>query len=242
MIFGFSIETLAIISLIVFFGCLIQGIIGYGFGMFSAPLLFMIEPALVPGPMIIVSTLLTAILFLRSRIDLQCQQVAWTMGAGLLGVIAAGWILSFASGKQFQLLFGGLIVLAVMMSLAGYVPSVSNRNCTLAGLTSGLMGTLTAVGGPPVAILYQTLPPNIIKANLSAFFLLLNTVALITLFLVGTINKDSFGFLWVSLPSVVLGFWCSGWASRWVKPAQLRKLTLSFSGLAGVISIIRALA
>ena len=57
---GFLLATTAVAL-----GALIQGTIGFGLGLFAAPLLILIDPRLVPGPILVSSAVLTVLLARR---------------------------------------------------------------------------------------------------------------------------------------------------------------------------------
>ena len=237
----YSLATIALINIIVMLGSLLQGLIGYGIGMFCAPLLFLISPTLVPAPLILWSTLLTIIMLQRDKSHLQFAQVSWAMKGGAIGVILAGVILNFASKTQFELVFGLVILAAVFISVLGFKPKVNKITNTIAGFTSGLMGTLTAVGGPPIALLYQGGDIKNIKANLTAFFLFLNFVAIITLTSIGEISIDTLTIVALASPGVILGLHISTKAQGIIQPHLARRWILALSAITAVIAIIRAL-
>ena len=53
------------------------------------------------------------------------------------------------------LLFGGLILLGVCLSLSGLRLPPIRGVLVGAGALSGVMGTVASIGGPPMALLYQ---------------------------------------------------------------------------------------
>lgn len=235
-----SLELIFLINGIVLIGTLIQGIIGYGIGMFCAPLLFMINPEYVPGPMVLISTLLTVIMLFRDKSDLRADQVSWTMFGGGVGVIIAGAILNSVSLKQFQVVFGVIILFAVFISVVGYTPKINRITNTIAGYLSGFMGTLTAVGGPPVALLYQKVKASELKANLAAFFLFLNVLIISTLLWIEKLSLHSLYLFLIAIPGLIAGFYLSSIASRYINAKQLRSFILIFSALSGIGSIAKA--
>lgn len=237
----FTFTTILLINIVVFLGSLLQGLIGYGVGLFCAPLLFLINPSLVPAPLILISTLLTILMMLRDKNHLQFEQVAWAMKGGFIGVVLAGFVLKIATKDQFELFFGLLILTAVFISLLGFKPEVNKKNNLIAGFTSGFMGTLTAVGGPPIALLYQHGAIKNIVANLTAFFLFLNFVAIITLTTIGQITVDTLVIVAVTTPGVVLGLYTSTKAQGIVKAHLARRWILALSAITAVIAIVRAL-
>ena len=50
------------LGLVVFtIGCTIQGVLGFGAGLFSVPILALIDPQFVPGPVLLVNPLLSGL-------------------------------------------------------------------------------------------------------------------------------------------------------------------------------------
>lgn len=221
-------------------GSLLQGLIGYGVGLFCAPLLFLISPSLVPAPLILISTVLTVVMMIRDRGHLQFDQVRWAMKGGFFGVVSAGLILNIATKDQFEFVFGLLILLAVIISLKGFAPKVNKKTNTIAGFTSGFMGTLTAVGGPPMALLYQHGDIKNIKANLTAFFLFLNVVAISTLTYIGQITYETLEVVLKATPGVLLGLFLSTKLQGIVKPHLVRNWILILCTITSVIAMVRS--
>lgn len=238
----YTLYTLIIINIIVLFGSLLQGLIGYGVGLFCAPLLFLISPELVPAPLILISTVITIIMIVRDSAHLQFNKVLWAMLGGFIGVILAGLILTVASKEQFELVFSFLILFAVFISVLGFKPEVNKKTNTIAGFTSGLMGTITAVGGPPIALLYQHGDIKNIKANLTAFFLFLNIVALTTLAFVGEFTSNTFTIVGFTLPGIIIGLYISTKAHNIVKPHLARRWILTLSTITSIVAIVRSLS
>lgn len=236
----FTITTIILINLIVLCGSLLHGLVGYGIGLFCAPLLFLISPTLVPAPLILISTVVTIIMMVRDGEHLQFNQVSWAMVGGFMGILLAGLTLKIASKDQFELAFGVLILLAVLISVLGFTPKVNKTTNTLAGFTSGFMGTITAVGGPPMALLYQHGDIKNIKANLTAFFLFLNIIAIITLAFIGEITLSTFTLMTLTLPGIALGLYISTKAQNLVKPHLIRRWILGLCTVTSVIAIVRS--
>ncbi len=176
---------------------------------------------------------------LRDKSHLQFNQIKWAMKGGLVGVILAGIILTIATKEQFELSFGILILIAVLISLLGIKPKVNKLTNTIAGFASGLMGTLTAVGGPPIALLYQHGDIKNIVANLTAFFLFLNAIAIVTLIAVGQITLETIVIVCLAAPGVVLGLYTSTKMQGVIQAHLARKWILALSAITAVIAIIR---
>ncbi|WP_189219385.1 MULTISPECIES: hypothetical protein [Streptomyces] len=54
--------------------------------------------------------------------------------------------------RHLALLIAGVVLVGGAASAAGFVPRQRRRSVLLAGLASGLMGTATSIGGPPMAM------------------------------------------------------------------------------------------
>jgi uncharacterized protein len=236
----FTLYTLIVINIIVLVGSLLQGLLGYGVGMFCAPLLFLISPDLVPAPLILISTVITVMMMVRDRSHLQFDQVSWAMVGGFIGVILGGLVLKVASKNQFEFVFGVLILIAVFISILGFKPTVNKKTNTIIGFTSGFMGSITAVGGPPMALLYQHGNIKNIKANLTAFFLFLNIVALITLTLIGQITLSTLTIVVLTFPGIAIGMYISTKAHHIVKAHLIRPWILALSAITSIIAIVRS--
>ena len=112
-------------NLAVFAGAFLQGLAGYGIGTLSAPLLFLISPLFLPGPLILNSVLLTLLILWRSRAALGFRQVRFAIGGDVVGTVLAVVTLAVLTTRGFELTFGVLILLAVAMSVIGLRPALS---------------------------------------------------------------------------------------------------------------------
>ena len=150
-----SLLQILLANLALLAGACLQGVAGYGIGTLAAPLLFLISPILIPAPLVLNAVVLTILMLLRNRGALQVREVRFAIGGGVGGMILAGITLMLISPTGFELAFGVLILIGVLLSAGGLRPALNARNSILAGAASTYMGTITAVGGPPIALIYQ---------------------------------------------------------------------------------------
>jgi len=228
-------------NLAVFAGAFLQGLAGYGIGTLSAPLLFLISPLFLPGPLILNSVLLTLLILWRSRAALGFRQVRFAIGGDVVGTVLAVVTLAVLTTRGFELTFGVLILLAVGMSVIGLRPALSARNSVVAGAASGYMGTITAVGGPPIALIYQDQSGPLVRANLSAFFLFASIASAAALTFSGLIGARELWLFAAMLPGMLTGFLASGHLVNRVPFAALRPVILSIAALAGITAIVKGL-
>ena len=78
--------------------------------------------------------------------------IKWAMLGRVAGTIVAGGILAIVAADTLVLLFGVFILAAVAMSVSGLRFLPTGRALVAAGVLSGVLGTVAAVGGPPLAL------------------------------------------------------------------------------------------
>ena len=234
-----ALHQILIANLIVLLGACLQGVVGYGIGTLSAPLLFLVSPLLVPGPLTLNASLLTVMMLVRNRTAVRVREVRLAIGGGVVGTMLAGGTLLAISPRGFELVFGVLILLAVGLSVGGWRPRLTGRSSVLAGMASTYMGTITAVGGPPIAMIYQNERGPLVRANMSAFFLFASLLSLTALILTGYLALREWLLFAATFPGVIAGFLLSSRFVGRVDGERLRRLILGIAALAGAAALIR---
>jgi hypothetical protein len=103
------------------------------------------------------------------------------------------------------------------------------------------MGTIAAIGGPPVALLYQHDRGPTLRATLPRYFLAGGVLALIALVPVGRLGRTELLDSLVLLPGVIVGFSASGWLAAHVDRRSARPWVLGLSTLAALTVLAREL-
>lgn len=226
---------------IVFFGAIVQFGLGMGFGLTAAPLLAIIDPQLVPAPTLFMGFMTAIIGAWREK-----EQIAWReVSVGTIGrttgIIAAVIILaSLPNRNLFELVFGLMVGLAVVFSIAGWRLPFSGFNIGAMGVVSGIMGTITSVGAPPMAIVYQNREARNARPTLAAFFAIGCALSLIGLYVSGWANAKHFMIAVIMLPGVGAGYI----ASRFLRGAfdsRYRRYLLTITTVAAIILVVRGL-
>jgi uncharacterized membrane protein YfcA len=110
-----------------------------------------------------------------------------------------------------------------------------------AGALSGLSGTATSVGGPPVALALQHEPGIRLRATLGAFFFASSVVALASLAIFGALGWRDIVLGAVLVPAEVIGFAVSSHAVRALDRGRTRHAVLVISSISAVVVLARAL-
>lgn len=231
----------AIIFAIVVFASVVQFGLGMGFGLTAAPLLALLDPMLVPAPTLTIGMITSGWGAWRERALIHWPEVGTASLGRLAGVALAAAILTgLASREAFALIFGLMIGAAVLLSVIGLRLRFTRANLLAMALLSGLMGTITSVGAPPLAILYQDRGAAAARPTLAAFFAIGCAMSLIGLFISGWAGWRDFGLAALMLPAMVLG----ALAARGLKgrfDRRYRPLLLGVAGTAAIVLILRGL-
>jgi len=141
---------LLLVTAVVGAGAALQGSIGFGLGLMAAPLLVLIEPRLVPAPLLLASGVLTVLLTHRERHAIITNDLKWSLGGRVLGTLPALAVLTVVPADRLGLAFGALVLLGVGLTASGWHLPPSPRVLLGAGALSGFMATTVAIGGPPM--------------------------------------------------------------------------------------------
>ncbi|TPV57276.1 sulfite exporter TauE/SafE family protein [Aestuariibacter sp. GS-14] len=227
-----------LVYLVLIVGACLQSVIGFGLGLLGAPLIYLLMPELVPGPMILNALLLTTLLAVKHQYDIDLKQTGFSILGGTAGVLVAGSVLLYIDAHQYQMLLGFCILAAVVLSLVGVKPRISIISNLIAAMVSGFMGTTTSAGGAPMGLLYQSEDKNKIKANLSVFFVYINMFGIAVLWFTGAAGHKDLELFLRCIPAILIGWLLSYFVNRRINEEFTRKLILAVAAFAGVVLIL----
>ena len=234
-------HQLLIIYPVVMLGAICQGSISMGFAMIAAPVLLILDPAFVPVPIILSGFVLSLLILIRDRKSIDLSGIGFALCGRAAGAILASLIISRLSTALFSLLFGCIILLAIIMSFAKVAWEPRPGTLFSAGLLSGLMGTISSIGGPPMGLLYQHQKGSVIRGSLAGFFALGTIISLLSLGVAGELTmRDLSLFLWI-LPAICLGFLVSSHTIRILEKGYTRAIILFVSGGSALVAIVKTI-
>ena len=217
---------------------MIQGSLGFGLGLVSAPALALIDATFIPGPLLLVGVAVTLTVFLRERGAVDWKGMKWAIFGRVIGTIAGGWAVVAFSKDAVIVLVAVLVLAGVLMTSIGWKIKTNRITLSTAGLVSGVMGTLTSVGGPPMALVYQRETAQKLRATLAGFFLVGATFSLLTLAVSGGMSQHDFVLGALMLPGYVIGMIANRWASKFLDKGYSRVAVLSFSALSSIVLLL----
>ncbi len=236
-----SATDIVLATIVIMAGSCLQGAVGFGANLFAGPLLLLLSARFVPGPMIVSSAILNVLVVRREGAGAVDPRINTAMVGQVVGAVAAGVTVAVVSERALALVFAGVVLLAVVLSAAGWVLQPTRRTLVGAGTASGFMGTIAGIGGPPIAHVYQRADGPTLRATMGRFFLVASAVSIVTLVIVGELDGGSVGpTLWL-LPGMVAGFLLSRKLAGRLDRGTARPIVLVLSAVSAVAVLAREL-
>jgi hypothetical protein len=221
--------------LIIFIGALTQSLIGFGLAIVASPLLYLVDPSLVPAPVILMGFSISLLTLFRERGALEFNGLQYALLGRVPGGIVGSLLLLWAPQAILGLVIAIIVALAVMLSLFKLTLPITRKNLFTAGVLSGIFGNIAAIGGPPMAILLAGKDAKQFRAALSAFFIFSSTIALVILGFTGLLTLKHFYISALLLPSVILGYLLANRIVGRVDKQKTRIMTLCLCSLSAII-------
>ncbi|WP_425396952.1 TSUP family transporter [Aeoliella sp.] len=222
-------------------GAMVQGSVGFGLAVVSAPILLMVSPRFVPGSLMLAATVLTVMMFMRERHAVVKREVIISSAARLVATIPTAYVVSQIDERLFSILFAVVVLVAVGISFSGFSLPFTTTNLVLASCVSGICNTVSAIGGPAMALVYQSQHGSHIRSTLSAIFAIGATISMVCLAAVGEFNFKDILLGLLLLPGIFLGFAISRYTVRLLDQHTTRPAVLGIAGLSAVVILVRAL-
>ncbi|GMQ80764.1 MAG: sulfite exporter TauE/SafE family protein [Rhodothermia bacterium] len=234
-----SISALLVAYVIVIIGAAIQGSVGFGLGSFAVPLLLLIDPIFVPGPLLFLAFFLTVMLYGRERKAVKFKEVKWAIVGRFIGTAIGAFLLAYIPQAYTGPLIAVLVLIALLFIVGGYRLPLTTPNIISIASLSGFMGTVGAIGGPPLALLYYDQEGARIRGTLSAIFIVGTVVAVASLALIDRFGLDELVVSISLIPALLIGFLVSKFSARILDAGYLQRAILVVSGSAAVFIIVR---
>ena len=230
----------AVAVLAVFAGTMLQRLAGQGFGMLATPMIALVAPEYLPASILLMGLVVglasaTIELSAVTRAELPPGFAGRTLGA-----VVAAWIAaSLVDTGVFALLVAGVVYLGIALSLIGVRVAIRPVSLFSAGVVAGIMGTLTAVGAPPMALLYQHEEARRSAVMQNTFFAFGMIVSIAALGVAGLIGLRHLLFAAILIPVVLVALAVAQPAAKRVAKAQIRPYALGLAGLAATVLLLK---
>ncbi|WP_241983928.1 sulfite exporter TauE/SafE family protein [Cryobacterium luteum] len=228
---------IAIIAVVIVAASALQASIGFGMGMLAAPVIGLIDPTLLPGTIILLAVVVTAMVALRERSHLDLQGAGWALVGRIPGSVLGAWLVVVLPASGLAWAVAVVVLGGVLMAMSGWAPMPGRVSLITAGAASGVMGTATSIGGAPMALIWQRSRGPQLRGTMSAFFLVGSSISLLALAVLGTIGRETLQLAAWMLPAVIAGYLLSRYVNRFLDHRSLRLTALTASALGAVLLI-----
>jgi uncharacterized membrane protein YfcA len=233
--------VVAVLAATLVVGAAVQGLVGLGLGLVAAPVTMLLEPSLMPDLLLWLAMLLPVVTLVREHHDIDWRGLAWAVSARVPGTALGVFLLGVFSERALGVAVGIMVLVSVLVTARAVVVPVNRTTLVSAGLASGVTGTATSIGGPPMALLLQHRPPAQIRSTLGVYFLLGAGLSLVGLGVTGGLEWSTFLVAMLMLPCLVVGFAISRPLHRVLPRHQVRAAVLTVCAASAVVLLVRSL-
>lgn len=225
----------------VMMGSVVQGSIGFGLNLLAAPLVAIVVPEALPTTLVLVAFPLTITTVAREHHAIDRVAVGRMLVGAVPGTLVGLYIVTQVGTTTLGTLVGVVTLLGVVLSVISPPIPVTALTGAIAGFASNIFGTAAAVGGPPVALLFQHRDGPSSRSTLGSFFAVSASMSLVGYAIAGTFHGDQALFALALAPAMIAGFWASKHLHVFVDGGWLRPMVLIVSAIAGCVAIGRGL-
>ena len=229
----------AIIAGVIFLAACLQASSGFGMGMLAAPVIAIVDPALLPATLILLALLVTVMVTVRERQSLDLRGTGWALVGRVPGSFLGAWLVTALSRDGLAWMVVAVVLSGLVLAGRGWAPRPVRVNLIAAGAASGIMGTATSIGGPPMALVWQGHSGPRLRGTMSAFFMVGSSISLLMLWITGTVTEDILVLALWMVPAAVGGYAASRFVNRFLNPARLRALALGASAVGSVLLVVQ---
>lgn len=231
--------TAVLLSILV--GATIQGAIGFGMNLVTVPIIVLVHPEALPVAAIVFGVPISLTMLRHERASLDRTGLVWLLGGRVPGSAVGAAIVGVASTAGLQVLIGTVILLIVVVSTVAPPVPLNRGTQAGAGFVSGITSTTAAIGGPPVALLYQRQAGPVIRATAAATFAVGTVLSLGALAIGGSVGRDGLVLGAIGMPVVWAGTVLGRRFHALLEHGWMRPAVLVFSATSALVVLGDAL-
>ncbi|WP_255770268.1 sulfite exporter TauE/SafE family protein [Pseudarthrobacter sulfonivorans] len=226
-----------IIAAAIFLAACLQASSGFGMGMLAAPVIAMVDPTLLPATLILLALLLTVMVTVRERQSLDLRGTGWALAGRIPGSFLGAWLVTALSREGLAWVVAGVVLAGLVLALRGWAPRPVPATLIAAGAASGIMGTATSIGGPPMALVWQGHDGPRLRGTMSAFFMVGSAISMGMLWINGAVTSHMLVLALWMVPAAVGGYAASRYVNRFLNATRLKALVLGASAVGSLLLV-----
>ena len=236
-----TIGTFVLINFILVVSSILQMATGVTAGMIIVPFLAMISYTLIPVPIAFASLALTIMMSYKGRYHIDTKNMLQISLGMLAGIFLSIFILKNIRFEYLGLVFGLFILISVFISIKVKSFNLNKGLNYTGGFIAGVMGSMAAVGGQILALLFQNHPLESLKSTLAFLYTLFSTVMLIVFFLFGEFSYTQFISGLYMMPGFIIGFFVAPMFAKYFNPKYSKTIVLSMATIGAIVLIGKSL-
>lgn len=234
---GLSLGSFALVAVAVVLASALQASIGFGMGMLAAPVVALVDPALLPGTLVMLAFVVTIMVVVSERQHIDLGGTGWALFGRVPGTIAGALLVAALPERGLALMLAAVVLTGVALNSLGWHPRPVRRNLVAAGAASGLLGTATSIGGPPMALMWQQKEGAGLRSSMSTFFLVGSALSFLALAATGSVDQRTLLVTAALVPAPFLGWGLSLLLNRVMSPVRLRRTAIAVSIFGAVMLV-----
>jgi uncharacterized membrane protein YfcA len=229
----------AVAFIVSFLAASLHSTVGFGFALLSVPLLSLLNPLFAPVPQLLVVFPLTLAIVWRERHAVEVRSTLWIFAGRVPGALVGVALLKLLSTAALDVLMSLMVIIGVVIVVSrGTFRRTAVREFG-AGVASGTMAMVSAIGGPPIALLYRNDSGPTVRANLGLVFAIGLCITISVRAVAGEVSWDEVVVGAALLPSVWLGLRASHSLIPLVDGPRLRNIIVFIAGAAALLLLVR---
>jgi uncharacterized membrane protein YfcA len=229
----------AVAFIVSFAAAALHSTVGFGFALLSVPLLSLLDPLFAPVPQLLVVFPLTLAIVFRERHAVDVRSTLWIFAGRIPGAFIGVALLKLLSVAALDVLMSLMVITGVgIVASRGTFRRTAPREL-IAGVASGTMAMVSAIGGPPIALLYRNDAGPTVRANLGLVFAVGLSITISVRAAAGEVSWDEVIIGAALLPAVWLGLRVSRHLIPRVDGARLRNAIVIVASAAAVLLLVR---
>ena len=229
----------ALAFLVSFLAAALHSTVGFGFALLSVPLLSLLNPLFAPVPQLLVVFPLTLAIVLRERHAVEVKSTLWIFAGRIPGALVGVGLLKLLSSAALDVLMSSMVFIGVALVLSRGTFQRTAAREFIAGIASGTMAMVSAIGGPPIALLYRNDSGPTVRANLGLVFAIGLCITISVRALAGEVSCEEVVIGAALLPAVWLGLRASKKLIPRVDGPRLRNAIVVVAAGAAILLLAR---
>ncbi len=220
-------------------GSTVQASVGFGQGLVTAPLLRLLHPELLPGPIVIAGFFVSCMVIVRNSRWGDVDELKPALAGRVVGIGAALVLLASLSDRGLTIVIGAMVLAFVFARLFGVRIERTPAALGIVGAASGVSGTIAALGGAPMALVYaQHSEARDFRGPMGIYQAVGSLLTLIALVAANKMGWHEARLGLLLLPPIIVGSIAARWVTPVVDRGYLAPIVLGLSATSALVLLV----